>query len=361
MPSRDITLGAEVETYTITLDDYHIGRHFMLPRKSVIEKGESYHRDRSIGIEYASRPFTSIREALFNIKGGLKKSITAYRFEQAKKKRDYVLFFAGTWRDRFAATHFHVGLSPDDLSFRDAVMVSKHLHGHLPFLIALLANSPLYRGGITASDSNRALVAGDKFFYPLEFGELDSEYREEMTFNKSRKKRTPTLEIRPCDANLPEYMAAGLVVVKAVSMAAIGRKAICNRNSHERHLKAREKAARHGPAATLYWNNRPLRADSYLDKFFREYDWALSQMDIPPEAFEVFRLFKMGWNGAGILRRACRRHKRAHPRVWERYFAEEYADAVTALLQGETLHTFSRMLGLRPPDTSGIKLGNRKW
>ena len=64
---------------------------------------------------------------------------------------------------------------------------------------------------------------------------------------------------------------------------------------------------------------------------------------------------------AGILRRACRRHKRAHPRVWERYFAEEYADAVTALLQGETLHTFSRMMGLRPPDTTGLKLGNRKW
>jgi len=356
----DISLGAEVETYTITVGDLHIGRHFMLPRKGVIERGESYHRDRSIGIEYASRPFGSIRESLFGIKGGLRKSMTSYRFDRSPPIRDYVLFFAGTWRDRFAATHFHVGLGEDGMDFERAQKLSCHLHAHIPFLIALLANSPVYKERITYIDSNRLVHAGNKYFYPLEYGALDKEYREEMTFNFSRKKRVPTLEIRPCDANLPEYMVAGLVVVKAITMNWLSRQPIKNRNSYEKHLKARAAAGRHGPRAILYWNNRPLSATAYLDRFFREHQTYLNRMDIPHEVREVFRLFKLGWNGAGIIRRACQRHHRAHPRTWQRYFAEDYAEAVKALLKGETVPTFARMLGLRPPPVGSAKIAGKK-
>ncbi len=357
----DVTVGAEVETYTITLDDMHIGRYFMLPRKGVIERGESYHRDRSIGIEYASRPFRSLREALFGIKAGLRKSMVNFRFDRWPASREYALFFTGTWRDRFAATHFHVGLGNDGIEYEQARRLAIRLHAHVPFLIALLANSPVYKQRITGYDSNRLVYAGNKYFYPLAPGELDREYREELTFNLSRKKRTPTLEIRPCDANLPEYMTAGLVVVKAVTMAWLSRRPAANRNDMDRHLKARLSAGKKGPRATLYWNNRPINARSYLDKFFREYGTYLARMDIPPEVREVFKLFKMGWNGAHILRRASMRHKRKHPRVWQRYLAEEYAEAVEELLNGETVSTFARKLGLRPPDTRAVKLGNRKW
>ncbi|MFO8058866.1 MAG: hypothetical protein R6V10_16385 [bacterium] len=357
--SYRVSLGAEVEAYTINLDNYSISRHFRLPHQGVVEKDESYHRDRSIGIEYASRPFNSIRESLFGIKSGLRKSLVKYR--QGQKASKYTLFFTGSWRDRFAATHFHVGLGEDGIEFDHARRICRHLHGHLPLLIALLANSPVYMERITTLDSNRFIHGGEKFFYPLKFGELDREYREEMTYNRSRKKRTPTLEIRPCDANLPEYIVAGLVIIKAVSQACLSRRNLSNRNRDEVHLLARNNAARYGPAAVLYWNNRPLRADSYLDRFFREYHTFLSRMEIPPEVIEVFKLFQQGWNGAGILRRACRRHQRKRPRAWSRYFAKDYGRAINLALSGETVSTFARTLGLRPPSTAGIKLGDVRW
>ncbi len=355
----DISLGAEVEAYTIDLKKYTISRNFRLPHKGAVEKDESYHRDLSIGIEYASRPFNSIRESLFGIKNGLRKSLVNYR--EGRRVSKYTMFFTGTWRERFAATHFHVGLGEEGIEFPEARRICRYLHGHIPLLIALLANSPVYMERITTLDSNRFIHGGDKFFYPLHFGELEREYREEMTFNHSPKKRTPTLEIRPCDANLPEYIVAGLVIIKAVTMACLARSNLSNINRHDVHLLSRSNAARYGPAAVLYWNNRPLRADSYLDRFFREYHGFLSRMEIPPEVIEVFKLFKSGWNGAGIIRRACQRHRRRHPRVWSRYFAKDYAQAISLLLSGETLPTFARSLGLRPPSTSGVKLGKLKW
>jgi hypothetical protein len=356
-----ISLGVELETYTIRLKNKHIGRHLMLPRRGIIESGERYTHDRSIGIEYSSRPFQSIRESLFGIKMGLRKSIATYRLESSNSNGNYTLFLAGTWRDRFAGTHFHIGLGPGGIEFDDALRLSRHLHGHLPFLIALLANSPIRKEQITNYDSNRFLYGGDKFFHPLKFGELNGEYNEEMTFNKSRKKRIPTLEIRPCDANLPEYAAAGLVVVKAITMAWLSRRKPLNVNDYEKHLKARICAGKYGPKAKLYWNNRSLRADQYLDRFFREYHSYLSRMDMPPEVIEVFRLFKLGWNGAGILRRACLRHQRHHPRTWRRYFTEDYIIGINNLLNGESMTTFTRSFGIRPPSIQGVRLGDKRW
>lgn len=354
-------MGVEVETYTIRQKDLHIGRHVMLPRKWVIESEEDYHHDRSIGLEYNSRPFYSIREALFGTKAGLRKSIATYKLKHERSNGGYTLFFVGTWRDRFAGTHFHIGLGDDGIDFKDALRLSRHIHDHLPLLIALLGNSPVYKANISNLDSNRFIYAEKKFFGPLEFGELDHEYKEEMTYNKDRTKIIPTLEIRPCDTNLPEYVIAGLVILKAVTMACLARKPIENVNRHELYLKSRLNAAKHGPKAILYWNNRALRADAYLDKFFKVYQSCISKMDIPPEIFDVFKLFKLGWNGAGILRRACRRHQRRHPRTWQRYFAEDYIGAINALLNGEPLEVFIRSFGLRPPCVRRVHLGGKKW
>ena len=344
-------MGVEVEIFTIRLKNLHIGRHVMVPRKGVLEDDENYHHDPSIGIEYGSRPFYSIREAFFGIKTGLRKSIASYKLKYKKSNGDYTLFFAGTWRDRFAATHFHIGLGEEGIDFKDAAGLSRHIHGHLPFLIALLANSPVYKSTILNIDSNRFLYAEKNFFSPLEFNELDREYKEEMTFNLDRKKRIPTLEIRPCDTNLPEYVVAGLVIIKAISMAWLAGKRVSNINRYELHLKSRLNAAKYGPKAALYWNNRKIRAHTYLDKFFTEYKPYLLKMDIPPEIIEVFRLFKLGWNSAGIMRRACHFHQRRHPRTWQRHFAGNYITGINALLNGETLDTFIRSFGLRPPNT----------
>lgn len=358
---HEISLGMEVETYTINLEDYRIGRYLMFPRKGVVERDESYHRDRSIGIEYASRPYRTIREALFGVKVGLRKSTVNFKLERDRRPRPYALFFAGTWRDRFAASHFHVGLGPGGIEFDDAQELTRHLHGHLPFLIALLANSPVSKERITNIDSNRFLYADERFFFPLAPGDLDVEMREEITYNLSRKKRTPTLELRPCDANLPEYMAAGLVVVKAVTMAWLAGWPVANENNYHHHLLGRTSAGRRGFRARLYWNERPLLARDYIDRFFKTYHPFLSRMDIPAEVVDVFKLFKQGWNGAKILRHACRRHYRAHPRVWPRYFAENYAEAINALLNGENLYTFSSILGVRPPRDASVRLGSKKW
>lgn len=358
---KTVSLGVEVETYTIRMRDHHIGRHVMRPAMGALENEESYHHDRSIGSEYGSRPFYSIREAFFGVKLGLRKFIASYQLENKRSNGDYTLFFTGTWKERFAGTHFHIGLGEEGIAYDDALRLSRHVHDHIPLLIALLANSPVYKADISNFDSNRFFNAEKKFFWPLKLGELDQEYQEEMTFNQDRHKKIPTLEIRPCDANLPEFAVAGHVIIKALTMAWLARKPVSNICRHELYLKSRENAAKHGPKATLYWNDRPLRADAYLDRFFREYHAQLSKMDIPSELFEVFRLFKLGWNGAGILRRACNRHYRRHPRTWQRYFAEEYAPAVIALLNGETLEGFIRALGLRPPKTRNLSLGGKRW
>lgn len=357
----DLTLGVEVESYTLTLDKLHIGRRLMFPKKGVIERGESYHRDRSIGIEYASKPFRTIRESLFGIKAGLRKSMVQFRFDPEHRGSSYVLFFSGTWRDRFAASHFHVGLGPEGIDFADAESLAGHLHAHLPLLIALLANSPVYKERITNTDSNRFVNADEKFFFPVEPGHLDREMREEMTFNCSRKKIVPTLELRPCDANLPEYLAAGLVIVKAATMGWMHGWPPPNQNNFHCHVKARNSAGRRGPNARLFWNNRPIAAPDYLDRFFKAYRPFLSKMDIPADVLETLKLFKLGWNGAKIMRNACSRHQRAHPRIWQRYFAEEYIPAIVALLNGENLHTFMRQLGLRPPPTKPVRLGGGRW
>ena len=183
----------------------------------------------------------------------------------------------------------------------------------------------------------------------------------EMTFNLSRKKKIPTLELRPCDANLPEYLAAGLVMVKAVSMGWLSGWKPPNLNNYKSHIKARQSAGRRGPRARLFWNNKPIAAADYLDRFFKTYSPFLEKMDIPTDVMDTIKLFKLGWNGAKIMRNACLRHARVHPRIWQRYFAEEYAEAVVALLNGESLYTFARMLGLRPPKTGRVRLGGRRW
>ena len=70
---RRIVMGVELEAYTIQLPAFEVSRRMAFPRKGVGESGERFGRDDSIGTEYNSRPFVTLREGLFLLKAGLRK------------------------------------------------------------------------------------------------------------------------------------------------------------------------------------------------------------------------------------------------------------------------------------------------
>ena len=59
---RTVVAGLELEAYSIRIPDYTIGRQLVAPRRGTSEKGERFTRDSTIGTEYNSRPFATIRK-----------------------------------------------------------------------------------------------------------------------------------------------------------------------------------------------------------------------------------------------------------------------------------------------------------
>ncbi len=103
-----ITMGIELETYSIALPEYRICRALHFPKRSLVEAGERFTRDDSIGLEYNSRVFTSLREAFFLLKSSLRKYI---RFQDPESQENrFVIFPTGGWIDRFAGLHVHLAL-----------------------------------------------------------------------------------------------------------------------------------------------------------------------------------------------------------------------------------------------------------
>ncbi|MBI4368137.1 MAG: hypothetical protein HY588_01960, partial [Candidatus Omnitrophica bacterium] len=101
-----ISLGIELESYSISIPDYRITRELHFPRRGTVEKGERFTKDWSIGSEYNSRVFHTIREAFFLLKTGLRKYI---HFRSSPKEREYhTIFPIGGWMDRFAGAHIHL-------------------------------------------------------------------------------------------------------------------------------------------------------------------------------------------------------------------------------------------------------------
>src|SRR5437762_853704 len=133
--NKSVIIGIEIEAYSVDLSERKIGRRLSRPRRGLSESGERFTRDTSIGSEYNSRPFTTIREALFLLKSGLRKYLRGlYRSRQPEK--DYRLpLLMGSWTNRFAGTHMHVSLAERPLTAKDAASLAWHLHDHIPFLI----------------------------------------------------------------------------------------------------------------------------------------------------------------------------------------------------------------------------------
>ncbi len=353
-----ITMGVELESYSIALPECRICRELQFPKRSIVEKGERFTRDVSIGSEYNSKPFTTIREAFFLLKSGLRKYIRSQE-KQGSKDR-LVIFPIGGWIDRFAGSHVHLGLGHKGIRYGDAKEIAKRLHDHIPFLIALMGNSPVWREKITPFSSNRLIKGSETYCKATKRGMLYKHHYREITFNRGGKKKPPTLEIRICDSSVPEYLAAMLVVCRAVVLRWIHRKNQFNYSTHENYLKAREQAMKKGVKTRLAWTNHWMPAPQYVDLFFRKYEEELEQMDIPEEVLRVFKYLKKGWNQAEVIRTASEKCRKKHKPSWQRQFARRYAIAIQELLDGNSFENFARRLGVKLPNIKRTWLGRKE-
>lgn len=351
--------GVEIESYTISLPEYDITRELAFPRKGVGERGEHFRRDWSIGTEYNSRPFKTIREGLFLVKAGLRKYSHHHYRSKNDSQRGKQLLLVGGWRDRFAGAHIHLSIAGQTLDKADARHLAGHIHDHIPFLIAMGANSPVWAEELTNLASNRIVKASKIYFKPIRRGELTMRSMDEMLFNRSRVTKPPTLEVRVLDANVPEYLLAAVCVVKAVALAWLAGKKSEQRIPHAAYLRARNAAAERGMKAVLDWNGSPIPATKYLDRFLWTYREELDMMDIPHELWSVFKLLKRGWNGSALLHAAARAAYNEHPQTWQRRFAKRYVKALDALLAGNSILDFTRHLDVETPDLDSVWLGRR--
>src|SRR3989338_4641950 len=112
---RAISIGIELETYSISIPDYRISRELLFPRRGIAEKGERFTKDVSIGSEYNSRDFYTIREAFFLLKNGLRKYIHYRSYPRENEYR--TLFPVGGWTDRFAGSHIHIALGTKKMDY----------------------------------------------------------------------------------------------------------------------------------------------------------------------------------------------------------------------------------------------------
>ena len=357
---RAISVGIELETYSISVPEYRISREIQFPRRGIAEAGERFTKDVSIGSEYNSRVFYTIREAFFLLKNGLRKYIHYRSYPRENEYR--TLFPVGGWTDRFAGSHIHIALGRKKLDYARARRLARRIHSHLPFLIALCGNSPVWRGRINQVNSNRLLRGTKKYFQITRQNVFSKHHYHELSYNAGGKRKPPTLEIRVPDSGVPEYLIAATCIVKAVALRWLERQPALNHLTHENYLKARDQAIRYGPNAKLYWNHHQITVSQYADLFFRKYQEELERLEIPEEIIRVFKYLKKGWNQSTVIRKAAQKAKWGH-RNWERHFAKRYAAAIETLLDGNSYSDFAKTLGIRLPAIDRVWIGYReaKW
>jgi hypothetical protein len=343
---KRILVGVEIESYSIDRSDYRIGRQLSRPRRGLSESGEHFTRDTSIGSEYNSRPFQTVREAFFLLKSGLRKYFRDLYRGRRRAKIPPIPLLVGGWTDRFAGTHLHVS-------------VAAHLHDHIPFFVAVGANSPIWDKEVTGVEDNRFLKGEKMYFRATRRGKLTSVDTQELVYSPGRKRKPPTLELRVLDSNLPEFVVALACLVKAVALRWRAGKGILNKVRHPDYLRARREAAAKGVRARLPWGKEWLSVPKYLDRFVREHQPELQKMDIPDEIFDVLRLVKRGYNGSRLLREAVESARREHPQTWQRRFAKRYEQGLRILLSGNSLRDFTAELKVSLPPTENVWLGRR--
>jgi hypothetical protein len=356
---RRIVIGAEIEAYSISTDDYRIGRKLTRPRPGLSESGEKFARDASIGNEYNSRPFATVRESLFLLKSGLRKYLRGFYRGALYKEARRIPLLVGGWTDRVAGTHLHLSVLDQPLRQEDARSLAMHIHDHIPLLIAIGANSPIWNRKLTTHASMRVLRGSDTYFKPIRRGQLPGGAEREMVFSRGRKTKPATLEVRILDSNLPEFIVAALCVLKAVALRWLRGGSATNRLSYDRYLRARSEAAALGMRCRLFWKDDELTAGRYFDRFLWEHREELDLMDIPDDTYETFRLLKRGYNGARIIQLAVRSAQDEHPQTWQRRFAKRYSHGLHRLLSGNSLRDFAGSLAIQLPSTDRVWLGRK--
>jgi hypothetical protein len=355
---KRVLIGVEIEAYSIGASDYQIGRRLSRPRPGLSEEGERFSRDASIGSEYNSRPFTTPREALFLLKSGLRKYLRSL-YRSQRPERHHVPLLVGGWTNRSAGTHLHISVADQTLTKEQAESLAIHIHDHLPFLIAIGANSPIWDKQITTHSSNRFLHGSDIHFLPIPRGKLTQEPTHELVYSPGRKRKPATLEIRVMDSNIPEFIVAALCLVKAATIRWLKERPAINDVQHSEYLWARLDAGRRGMRSKLPWGCNWLPARRYLDRFLWEFREEIEEIDPPDEVFEAFRLLKKGYNGARIIRTAALVAKKEHPQTWQRRFAKRYYQGLELLLSGNSLWDFAEELNVPLPNTDNVWLGRK--
>ncbi len=357
---RRVIIGVEIEAYSIESGDNRIGRRLSSPKRGISEYDEVFTRDSSIGTEYNSRPYKTAREALFLLRSGLRKYLRdLYEIPYTSQHAHRVPLLVGAWTDRTAGTHLHVSIQGHRLSHRQAVSLSCQVHDHLPLLIALGANSPVWGRELTPCASNRILQGSETYFNPLPRGQLASGKTTEMCYSHALGQKPPTLEIRVPDSNLPQFAVASLCLVKATCLRWRRGVGLSNRTRQKDFLRARKEAATLGMCARLCWKGQWMPAPSYLDRFLLVHRAEFETMDVPDEIDDVLRLARSGYSGSRILRDAILGIQKAHPRTWEGHFAERYVRGLQEVLSGNTLADFASALGVGLPAVNSARLLRR--
>ncbi|MCX8182865.1 MAG: glutamate-cysteine ligase family protein [Crenarchaeota archaeon] len=340
-----ITIGVEIECYTILSREGKISRRVIIPNVNPSKAGERFTIDKSIGTEYVSTPFESVREALQAISSGLEKYADSPIVDNA------LPLPVGGWNDRFAGTHFHVGFKEKGLSREEAGSLASYIHDHIPFIIAVSANSPVWRRRITPYSSNRLLRGGGKYCIPITKGGLNQNHYRELNFNPANKHKPSTLELRVCDSNIPPYVCTVMTILRILALAWRNGRDPCNSLPHEAYLKTRVEAARRGAAAKLYWNGKHVTVSEYLTLLLDNYSEEVGMLDVPKHVVEVFNLLGENWNNAETLRYVAIKLEKRFGKDWERSMAFKLASAMKTLLGGGSLKDYHEALGLRdfPP------------
>ena len=353
-------MGMEIESYTIQTPEFRISRELAFPRPGVGEKGERFGRDWSIGTEYNSRPFSTIREGLFLLKAGLRKYSQKHYRSKSRSRKGTQLLLVGGWRDRYAGTHIHMSVAERKLTREDARHLAWHLHDHIPLLVAMGANSPIWADELTNTASNRVAGASRIYFQPIRRTRLTSKSTEEMLFSRGRKTKPPTLELRILDSNLPEYVMAVACVIKAAALGWLDGRKAANRIPHAAYLRSRADAAERGMKAKLCWNGEWISASRYLDRFIWVFREEMTGMDVPHDVWTTMRLIKKGYTGSRVIAEAARRAHAEHPQTWQRRFAKRYVAALDHLLSGNSILDFMQRLKVKPPEIGETWLGRRR-
>ncbi len=359
-----ITLGIEVESFSIDLESLEFKSLAPIYVKEGVEKGERYIYDKTIGSEYNSPVFTSLNEAFFRIKTGLRKYFLNLGEDETKR---IALIASYTNTENTAGIHYHVAPEGELLSDEEADRIAPYIHQQIPFLIAITANSPILDGKITELASNRMIYNGESMCAALARDKLEGlggySHFDEINMTAPRENKPPTLEVRVADSNIPEYIIAGLFIVHVAVNSAIKGKSLWNLKYYKQREYEIDRlaAANFGAKASIKFNKAHLPIPKYIDAFFNYFRDEIEESNVSEDVLTVFRLAKQGWVMADIVRESWNKIKKEDPNKSEemisKIFAAKYLHAQERNLNGENIKTFAKLLGVQLPLLNDVKLG----